>query len=264
MVVAELENSLQKARVEQTRAELAAAKQALQRLLNGERVETRDAARAEEAVRRSAYEGADREYRRLNRAGIGVSASEIDQARTKQEQTLGDWERAKAQLKLVEAPARSEDVKEQEAKVSLAEARQREAEAELARTQIRSPIDGQVLERRGEVGAMAGPTGEPLFVVADLSRRRVRGFVEELDEARVKAGQGVQIRADSRTGEVFSGRVARVLPAMTKKNGPRTDAANEMKDLHYREVLIDLDGTSELPPGLLVQIRINTGSSELP
>ena len=103
---------------------------------------------------------------------------------------------------------------------------------------------------------MASPTSaQPVLIIADLSKRRVRAFVEELDVARVEAGQAATVTADGLPGRTFTGKVAVVLPRMGKR-APQSDAPNEMKDLYYREVLIDLDAGEELPTNLRVQVRI--------
>jgi hypothetical protein len=57
------------------------------------------------------------------------------------------------------------------------------------------------------------------------------------------------------------GEVAVVLPRMGKR-APQSDAPNEMKDLYYREVLIDLSGADELPTNLRVQVRMEAKATE--
>jgi hypothetical protein len=55
--------------------------------------------------------------------------------------------------------------------------------------------------------------------------------------------------------------VAVVVPRMGKR-APQSDAPNEMKDLYFREVLIDLDAGTELPTNLRVQVRIQARAPE--
>jgi multidrug resistance efflux pump len=173
-----------------------------------------------------------------------------------------DWETAKADLALALEGSRAEDIAAARGQVEVAQAKLHGAEAELAKTRLTSPTSGQVLQVFAEPGEVASPTSaQPVLIVGDLSRRRVRAFVEELDVARVGLGCRATVTADGLPGKTFAGRVALVLPRMGKR-APQSDAPNEMKDLYYREVLIDLDGGDELPTNLRVQVRIEAKPRE--
>ena len=93
--------------------------------------------------------------------------------------------------------------------------------------------------------------------MADLSHRRVRAFIEELDAGRIRTGQRAVVTADGYPGQEYAGTVAVVIPRMGKR-APQTDQANEYKDMYFREVLIDLDSSADLPVNLRVQVRIDT------
>jgi multidrug resistance efflux pump len=132
------------------------------------------------------------------------------------------------------------------------------AQAELARTRVLAPSDGTVLQRYAEPGEMAGPaSARPALLFADLSRYRVRAFVDELDASQVRVGQRVSVTADGLPGKELTGRVASVLPRMGLRS-PRSDSASEYSDVHYREVLIDLASWDGLTLKLRVQTRIHT------
>jgi HlyD family secretion protein len=131
----------------------------------------------------------------------------------------------------------------------------------LAKTRLLAPSDGKVLQVFAEQGQLASPTSaQPVLIVADLSQRRVRTFVEELDVSRVEVGQSATVTADGLPGRSFAGKVAVVVPRMGKR-APQSDSPNEMKDLYYREVLIDLAAADELPTNLRVQVRIQVGEA---
>jgi multidrug resistance efflux pump len=107
---------------------------------------------------------------------------------------------------------------------------------------------------------LAGPTSaQPILILADLSRRRTRAFVEELDIAKVKVGQRALVTADGYPGKEFPGYVSVVVSRMGKR-AAQSDAPGEYKDVYYREVLIDLDQGDELPLNLRVQVRIEVES----
>lgn len=146
------------------------------------------------------------------------------------------------------------------AKKQEAEARLLVARAELAKTQVRAPVAGRVLQIHKEAGVQVGPTnhgsaGQPVLRLADVSRRRVRTFVEELDVGRVQLGQLASATADGFPDRVYAGRVVEIAGRMGK-DAPESDAPGEYKDVYYREVVIELDGARELPLNLRMQVRI--------
>jgi HlyD family secretion protein len=144
----------------------------------------------------------------------------------------------------------------------VAEAKLHSAEAELAKTRLLAPSAGRVLQLFAEPGEMASPTShQPVLIMADLSKRRVRAFVEEMDVERVETGGEAAVTADGLPGRTFSGKVAVALTRMGKR-APQSDAPNELKDLYFREVLIDLDAGEELPMNLRVQVRIQAAAKE--
>ena len=107
---------------------------------------------------------------------------------------------------------------------------------------------------------LAGPTTpQPLLILADLSKRRVRAFIEELDAARVRVGQRAVVTADALPGRELTGAVSVVVPRMGKRS-PQTDTPGEYKDLYFREMLIDLDGDDDVPPNLRVKTIVHVGS----
>lgn len=95
-----------------------------------------------------------------------------------------------------------------EALVASALARVRDAEINRARTEIRAPIDGFVLERRVETGqsvnaALSTPV---LFVVAaSLDAVVIEARVAEADVGRIEEGMEVRFRVDAFPNAYFTG-----------------------------------------------------------
>jgi hypothetical protein len=116
----------------------------------------------------------------------------------------------------------------------------------------------RVLQVNAEPGAFVGPeASQPTLLLADVSRCRVRAFVEELDACRVLVGQAVEVTADGLPGRTLLGRVTAVLPRMGQR-APRTDKPEEFKDVYFREVFVTLDGGHDLPLNLRVRVLIST------
>jgi multidrug resistance efflux pump len=192
-LLVELANEPQRQRVALDEAQLATARAELDRLNNGERAEKRAALKAAVSARRAVYVQAQKDWERIRRLRVGgaVSQEQADAAYYRMLQVKGELERAEGEHALAEAPARKDEVAAAEGRVGAAEARLRLARAELARTRLRAPTRGRVLRVYTEPGELAGPTSaQPILLFADLSRRRVRAFVEELDASRVRVGQG--------------------------------------------------------------------------
>jgi multidrug resistance efflux pump len=261
-VVAELSNQTQKAQVALARAELGVARQQLKKLESGERAQVIAHARAVETAKQTAYRLAQEDLQRAQNAHSGVSAGELDRSHTQAAMAKAEWDAAKADLTLLLEGTRAEDIAAARGQVEVAEAKLQTAEAELAKTRLIAPSSGRVLQVFAEPGETASPSStQPVLIMADLSKRRVRAFVEELDVDRVETGAPATVTADGLPSKVFTGKVGVALTRMGKR-APQSDAPNELKDLYFREVLIDLDAGEELPTNLRVQVRIQAKARE--
>lgn len=259
-VLAELSDAPEQGRVVVAAAEVAVAQADLERVVNGERPERRKALADTEKALKAVLDLAEARWKRVSEASAkGVaSADQVEEARFSLARARAEHERAQSDRAVVDAAAREDEVAAARARVAAAEARLRLAGAELARTRLVAPSAGTVLRRLAEPGDVAGPTtARPVLVLADLSRLRVRAFVEELDAVRVRPGQPAVVTADGLPGKEFRGRVAALLPRMGRQ-APRSDAPGEYQDVYFREVLIDLGAAPELPVNLRVRTRIDT------
>jgi multidrug resistance efflux pump len=255
-VLGELSNESQKAHVRLAQAELAVAREQLRKLRSGERTQVIARARAEEKARVATLQQAQDDWDRAKTLPTGLSRADLEGYRTRLSLAQAELEKARADLRLLEEGSREEDIAAAVAQVEVAQAKLHVAEADLAKTRLTAPSNGTVMQVFAEPGELASPTSaQPVLIVADMTRRRVRAFVEELDVARVAVGQTATVAADGLPGCTFAGRVAVVLPRMGKR-APQSDAPNELKDLYYREVLIDLDAGDQLPTNLRVQVQI--------
>lgn len=260
----ELDNESQKHQAALARAELDVARAELECLRNGERTEKRKAAAAVEEARRALLHQAEADYKRSHRLLRSNSATSVEQFENDQFKMLrarAELAEAAAQHELAEAPARAEDIAAAEGRVAAAEAKLHLAETDLAKTRLLARSPGRILRVHAELGELATPnSAQPLVSMADLSHLRVRAFIEELDAGRVRAGQRTTITADGYPDQEFPGTVALLIPRMGKR-APQSDEANEYKDMHFREVLIDLDSSAaNLPVNLRVLVRIDTSN----
>lgn len=111
---------------------------------------------------------------------------------------------------------------------------------------IKSPIDGVVITKNYKAGdTIEGTQSTTLMVVADMSKMIFTINVDELDIAKIKLEQKVEVEADALPDEKFEGRVTKIASEGVSQNGVTTYAV---------EVTIDEPG--DLLPGMNVSAEI--------
>jgi len=258
-VLATLENGDYRAAVASAAARLADAKAALLRVRTGARLDERRevtaaVAQAEAVLAQATVEAT----RRAGLAAEGVIArEESDRAARDRAVAAARLQELEARRTLVHDGPRAEDHAQAEAAVALAAAALREAEARLAKTEIRSPIDGVVLRRDVRTGESVSPERQAtaLFTVADVSRLRVRVEVDETDVAKVGPGAPGWVSASAFGDRRFPGRVIRIGQSLGRKQ-LFTEEPRERVDTKVLEVLLELEPDARLPIGLRVDATI--------
>lgn len=256
----QLDDAPQRHAVLLAEAELAHAQAELNRLLAGARDEEKQEAAATHQSKLAALHGAQQRLRRLQTLTDQrtVSQQETDDQAALVESLVAEAAAAEARLRLLEAPAREDEVHISEAEVSAAEARLKQSRHELEQTRLTAPCHGQVLDVRAEPGEWAGPQSvEPSVLLADTTRLFVRAFVEEYDAPRIAVGMTAEAAADGLPDQKLTGKVVRLSPRMTRKLA-RSDLPGERLDTEVREVWIELEGAPSLVVGLRVDVTILT------
>jgi HlyD family secretion protein len=258
-VLVELSNATHKEQVALAQAEVTIAQAERDRVHNGERLEKRRALAALENARRALFLEAKANWERsqqLIKNQAAVTREKLDRDHFRMLEAQAELEQAAAERALVEAPARADELAAAEGRLTAAQVRVRLAQAELAKTRLVAPCDGCILRVYAEPGELAGPMrNKPILLLADLSKRRVRAFIEELDAARVRLGQSAVVTVDGIPDRKFAGTVAVVMPRMGKR-AVQTDVPEEYKDLYFREVLLDLALDLDLTPNVRAKVRI--------
>lgn len=242
-LLVQLDDATQRHQLAMLRAELAGAEAQLQRLENGAHPQEREEAKALLAAREARLKHAELERDRAKRLVDHSAGAAQELARWEAEVSALQAEvlAAKARLELLLAPPREDELAAARARVEAARARVELAETELRRTRLLAPAAGEVLAVNCEVGEridLADP--QPVVVLADTRRRRVRAYVEELDAVRVRLGMPAKVTADGLPGKVFQGEVVEIMPRMTFKQ-VWSDRPGERHDAKTREVVIELD-----------------------
>lgn len=203
--------------VERARAELDLTERRVRQYFANDRaLGAQAAARASDIARAQAeLRRAEVEYgRRRNLAGAGaVSGDEL---------TAAETQLASARSALAQARANATAASEQQQaasvlvagadvagnpEVAAARTRLAQAQLDLARTVIRSPVDGVVTRKAIEVGQRVQP-GSPMMVVVPIQQAYVDANFKEGQLRKVRVGQPVTLTSDLYGGGVkYHGRV---------------------------------------------------------
>jgi HlyD family secretion protein len=248
-------------------AELVLAEAQLDRLLNGAHPQQRSEAAALCRAREAELKRAEITWGRTQELlrDKAIAPQEADNQWMQVTMLRNEVEAARARLAFLEARARPDEVRIEQARVTATKARLELAKVQAERTHLRAPCRAQVLKVNGKVGELAGPNSrEPAVVLADTSRYYVRAFVEELDAPRVNVGMAAKVAVDGLRGRELQGRIVRLSPRMDRKS-LRTDHPTERYDTKTREVWIELQLGPPLVIGLRVDVTINvrSGTSQI-
>lgn len=201
-----------------------AAQKQLDLVKAGPREEEIKAAEAQVALQKAALEAAEAEL-----AQCEIRAEEERQALAAVRQAEAALASAKAAA--LQERIRSSDLNQARASVSQLRSTVKELESQLSYTIVRSPASGTVIRRyieEGELitsGVSSFTSGMTICTVADLREMLVVPEINEVDVAKVRVGQPVEVRVDAVPGRVFRGVVAAIAPASTTALDPNVSAA---------------------------------------
>ncbi len=138
--------------------------------------------------------------------------------------------------------------------VDRARARVDAARVQLEFTELRAPFSGTVAEVSTEVGEWITPSppGLPIPPVIDLLDGRsvyVSAPIDEVDAESVQLDQPARLTVDSRPGQSFAARVARVAPYVL-------DDLEQNRTVEVEAEFVDLDGAYGILPGTSADVEI--------
>jgi HlyD family secretion protein len=139
------------------------------------------------------------------------------------------------------------------AKIEQMEAVLRQVEVDLANTDIRSPVDGVIIQRSVELGStVAASLQSPtIFTIADdLRRMEIAVSIDETDVGRVKPAQRAVFTVSAYPGREFEGRVKHV----------RLGSQTVSNVVTYTEIVSIENPKTELLPGMTASVKIETDS----
>lgn len=263
--LAELDNAVEKAALDAAEGEFAVARAELTRVAHGLRKEDIDAVVADSNTAKARAELSQGSLERVNQLSQGgaATADELDRAKRQAEADKAQLAASEARRRAAVSGSRYEDVLVAQAKVKAAQGRRDQALAAFDRMTVTAPIEGAILQIKYRAGeyytTMGGGSGvEPIMMMGDTRKLRVRMDVDERDIAKIKIGAPAFATLNAYAGRRVTGRVVDIGRRMGRKN-IRTDDPAEHIDTKILEVVFELDSTDGLVPGLRTMSYIDVG-----
>jgi HlyD family secretion protein len=213
---------------------------------------------AEEALEdaRSAFDSAAI----AKRAGKGSDAT-VSNARAAWTSAQENLLHQREELQHVESESETPLPTQLEGQLQVARSDLRSSIAELQKLIVRAPIGSTVLQVNAKVGELATPSStQPLILLGDLSKLRVRAELDEQDVGKIKQGDKAVVRAAAFPGREFSGAVATIAPIVVPGRISPPGSRN-LTDVSVTEVVVDLDDAGPLLAGMKVDVYFQPGGS---
>ncbi len=219
--------------LERAKARLASAQADLAKMEAGYRKEDVAQARARVAAAKAEFQRWEQEHARTrNLLADGASTqAEMDAAEAAYRTAQEKLAEAKANLALLEAGFRTEDVAKARAEVAAQDAAVAELADTLEKMTVRMPFAGFVIQKRCEVGEWLSP-GSPVAEVVDLEVVRVTLDVPEKHLPALDRGAEAPVTFPALGSDrEFTGRISQVVPASAEGTHTvmvRVDVPNEI------------------------------------
>lgn len=127
--------------------------------------------------------------------------------------------------------------------------------AAVAKTKIKAPISGTIMERHAEPGETVAP-GAKLYTIVDMSRIRIEAEVDEFDAPHIKVGMPVTVTAEGHATK-WTGIVEDVPAAVTQRRLKPQDPSRPT-DSRVLLVKVALEEMKALKLGQRVEVSIGT------
>lgn len=223
-----------------------------------------DAAKAQLKAAQAQVKAAKEQFN-VSGTKIQQAKAQIEADRSKMDETKAIIARSEAAIKsaVAQRSAAQAAVKGAQAQVAAGAAGVRAAKAQLNQAQtplgdarLKAPIDGIVLKRNIEIGALVGP-GTPGFIMADDSSVKVIFGVPDVTVNTIHVGDPATVRVQAYEGRQFSGEVTAVSPAADSNS-------------HVFQVEVTLPNRNRtLKVGMIAKVEFSgigkyTGSAKVP
>jgi multidrug resistance efflux pump len=185
----------------------------------------------------------------------------VTQAEAAYQATLAEVEVAQAQLDMLEAGPRSEQIAVVEAQVKQAEAALIALDVQRDKHSLTAPVAGWVIEKVTHEGEMAVP-GMTLLTLADLTNVTLTVYVPEPDIDTISIGQQVDVFVDAFPGKAFTGHITYI--SDEAEFTPKNVQTKEERINTVFAVKIKLENEDQhLKPGMPADAILSKGQPKL-
>jgi multidrug resistance efflux pump len=179
-----------------------------------------------------------------------------DAAKANYKATQEQERAAKAQLDLLIAGTRAEDLRAAREAVRQAKANLDYARVQYGNARVTAPIAGVIVSKEAELGEVLA-AGAPIVTLDDLDHIWLRVYVPEDLYGRVKIGQTVQVTVDSYPKEIFKGTVAEI--ASDAEFTPKNVQTEEERVKLVYGIKVNIDNRDHrLKPGMPADAVLGT------
>lgn len=255
-LIAVLDEEPYRDQVNLAKAQLTQATANLTKLINGSRPQEIDQARAQVAQAQANVENADLTFQRENdlRRTNAISRQEFDNATATRDANRAQLRSAQANLALLEAGSRQEDIDAARALVQHDKSNLETAELSSFDCQLLAPCDGVIITRALEPGAIVA-AGTTVYSLCLYSPVWIRTYVDEKDLGRIYPGMKALVYTDTNPAKPYEGQIGFVSPVA--EFTPKTVETRELRtDLVFRLRVVVQQPDKYLRQGLPVTVRL--------
>lgn len=254
-LLVQLDDVLQKASIQKVEADIAQQEANLEKLRNGVRTEEITAAEARVDTARTVLLESERDFARIQDivARRLAAQAELETAETRRDGNASRLRDAEAQLALLEAGSRTEDIAQAEAQLAATRALLTAETQKLSNLAITATIDGTLDSLPWNAGERVA-TGAQVAVLLAAGAPYARVYIPETSRVNVAIGSTLTVHVDGVT-DPFSGRVRWIAqePAFTPYYALNDSERSRL--VYLAEVQLP-DSAMSLPAGLPAQVEL--------
>jgi len=262
-VIALLDEGPYQDQVNLAKAQLAQSTANLTKAIHGSRPQEIDQARAQVAQAQANVENADLTFQRESdlRRTNAISKQEFDNATATRDANRAQLRSAQANLALLEAGSRQEDIDAARAQVQHDQANLEMAELNLSDCKLLAPTDGVIITRALEPGAIVA-AGTSVYSLCLYSPVWIRTYVDERDLGRIYPGMKALVYTDTNPEKPYQGQIGFISPVA--EFTPKTVETRELRtDLVFRLRVVVQHPDRYLRQGMPVTVRlVDDGTSK--
>ncbi len=181
-----------------------------------------------------------------------ISKADLDEAKSLMDKEYNNYILAKSDYEQMDNLS---EIQIQEKQVKACELEIEKYKDDLEKCEIKSPIDGTVIDIKVKELDVVGTSTE-MFIIQDVNNLEIITNISEYDISKIKIGQLVKVTGEGVGNNEYQGVVKYISPsAVTVNNGSSTETLVEVK--------IDIkEKDTEFKPNFSANVEINTAKKE--